>query len=116
MSSSWTITDSDSTVDVEPGPPLPPVRPGEFLQRVYMDELSLSAEDVALAMGVQTQRVRDLLEGRRSITGEDAMRLGHAFRNGDVFWMNVQTRFELETARRALADHELDSLPTLVAA
>lgn len=114
MSNSWTITDLDSTVELEDGPPAPPISAGEMLRELFMDEMDLSVADVAKASGLSTERVEAILSGA-SVTGEDSLRLGHAFKQGDGFFLGIQTDYDLEMAKRRMAD-QLVQLPALVAA
>lgn len=108
------ITDLDSTVELEEGPPSPPLTAGEMLKELFMDEMELSVPDVAQASGLSVDRIEAILGGS-SVTGEDSLRLGHAFRQGDGFFLGVQTKYDLEMARRRVAD-QLERLPDLVAA
>ena len=115
MSNSWTITDAGSSVDLEHEGRSPPLTPGEMLRDHFMADMALTPDEVARAMGVTLQHVSELLDGRAAVNAEDSVRLGHAFAMSDGFWLNLQTRFDVETARRALSG-ELDRLPVLVAA
>ena len=114
MSNLWTITDLDSTVELEDGPPAPPLTAGEMLRELFMDEMELGVHDVARASGLSPERIEVILAGG-SVTGEDSLRLGHAFGQGDGFFLRIQQDFELEMARRCTAE-ELERLPTLAAA
>lgn len=115
MSNSWTITDPSSPLELGQGPASPPIHPGEMLRDHFMQDMGLSSGEVATAMGVPIERVDAILEGRASLTGEDSVRLGHAFQMSDGFWMRLQNQFDVERARADLAG-ALDSLPVLVAA
>lgn len=114
MSNSWTITDLDSPVELEDGPRAPPISAGEMLRELFMDEMSLDAADVARASGLSVKRIETILDGA-PITGEDSLRLGHAFKQGDGFFLRIQNDYELEMAKRRMAD-QLEQLPELVAA
>lgn len=65
--------------------------------------LGLSANALALALGVPATRIGDIVNERRGITGDTAIRLGEYFRVGPEFWMNLQARYELDLARDARA-------------
>ena len=80
---------------------MPPVHPGEMLREEFMIPLGLSANALALALGVPATRIGDIVNERRGISGDTAMRLGEYFRMGPEFWMNLQTHYELELARDA---------------
>lgn len=78
---------------------MPPVHPGEMLREEFLVPLGLSANALALALGVPATRIGDIVNERRGITGDTAIRLGEYFRVGPEFWMNLQARYELELAR-----------------
>jgi addiction module HigA family antidote len=78
-----------------------PVHPGEMLREEFMVPLGLSANALALALGVPATRIGEIVNERRGITGDTALRLGDFFRIGPEFWMNLQTHYELELARDA---------------
>ena len=69
-------------------------------------------EHLAAQLGVPTNRVTAILHGRRSITGDTALRLGHFFGNSPQFWLNLQALFDLRTAERKVGG-KINSLPTL---
>jgi antitoxin HigA-1 len=85
--------------------------PGEHIQE-ELDELSLSAEDMAARLGISIELMRAVLDGGQSVTAELALRLGHFFGTSAQFWINLQTRFDLEQAKR-LHGAEIEALPTL---
>lgn len=76
-----------------------PVHPGEMLREEFLIPLGLSAHALAVAVGVPATRISEIVNERRSITGDTAIRLGEYFRLGPEFWMNLQARYELELAR-----------------
>ena len=78
-----------------------PVHPGEMLREEFLIPLGLSANALALALGVPATRIGDIINERRGITGDTAIRLGEYFRVGPEFWMNLQARYDLELARDA---------------
>jgi len=80
---------------------MPPVHPGEMLREEFLVPLGMSANALALALGVPATRISEIVNERRGITGDTAIRLGEYFRIGPEFWMNLQTRYELELARDA---------------
>jgi addiction module HigA family antidote len=78
-----------------------PVHPG----RILRDELrsrALSANKVARALRVPSGRIVDILNGKRAISAETALRLGRYFGNDPQFWMNLQAQYELAVAEREL--------------
>ena len=80
---------------------MPPVHPGEMLREEFMVPLNLSANALALALRVPATRISEIVNERRGISGDTAIRLGRYFRMGPEFWMNLQARYELELARDA---------------
>ena len=81
---------------------LPPIHPGEILREEFMKPLNLSANALAQRLGVTTARVNEIANERRGITADTALRLARCFSTTPEFWMNLQQRYELETARRAI--------------
>jgi addiction module HigA family antidote len=90
------------------------IHPGEHLAE-QLEELGMSAAELGRQLGVPTNRVTAILHGRRSITGDTALRLGHFFGNSPQFWLNLQALYDLRTAERK-AGRTINSLPTLSAA
>ena len=90
------------------------IHPGEHLAE-QLEELGMSAAELGRQLGVPTNRVTAILHGRRSITGDTALRLGHFFGNSPQFWLNLQALFDLRTAERKVGG-KISSLPTLSAA
>jgi addiction module HigA family antidote len=80
-----------------------PVHPGRVLKRELVAR-EISANKLALALHVPSGRITSILNGKRAITPETALRLGRYFGNSAQFWMNLQTRFDLVTTERALGD------------
>jgi len=78
-----------------------PIHPGEIL-REEMEELKLSARQLAAALHVPTNRVTGILNEQRAITADTALRLARFFGTTPEFWMNLQTAYEL---RRTRFDH-----------
>lgn len=83
---------------------LPPVHPGEVLREEFMLPLHLSSNEVARAIGVTAARVNDIVNEKRGITADTALRLGRYFGTTPDVWINLQKRYELETARRELGN------------
>ena len=79
---------------------LKPVHPGEIL-RETLDDLGLSMNQLAQEIHVPANRISAIVAGKRSITGETALRLARYFVTTPGYWMNLQARFDLESARDA---------------
>ncbi len=73
------------------------IHPGEHLAE-QIEELGISAAELARQRHVPTNRVTEILKGRRSITGDTALRLGHFFGTSPEFWMNLQKIYDLRLA------------------
>jgi addiction module HigA family antidote len=82
---------------------LKPVHPGEILHEEFMKPLGLSMNKLALDLRVPVTRIADIVGKRRGITADSALRLARYFKNAPVFWMNLQTRYDLEVAEDKLA-------------
>lgn len=74
------------------------VHPGEILREEFMAPLGLSMNKVAMALRVPVTRIADIVNERRSITADTALRFARYFNNSPTFWMNLQTRYDLEVA------------------
>jgi antitoxin HigA-1 len=80
-----------------------PVHPGRLLRR-EMQARKLSANALALALRVSSGRITDILNGKRGVSPETAMRLARYFGNSSRFWLNLQTTYELEVAEAELGE------------
>lgn len=89
------------------------VHPGIVLAD-EMEELKLSAAELARQINVPANRISQLVNGKRAMTGDTALRLGHFFGMNPQFWMNLQAQFELAEAMK-VGGKEIDKLPTLAA-
>lgn len=79
---------------------LPLSTPGELLLREYMEPLGLSANALARALNVPPNRISTIVQGRRSITADTALRLARYFGGTAEFWLNLQTDHDLRQVRR----------------
>ena len=80
---------------------LPPIHPGEQLREEFVKPMGLSAYRVAKDIDVPISRIQAILDEKRGITGDTALRLGRYFGTTAEFWLNMQRDFELETAEIA---------------
>ncbi len=78
---------------------VPPIHPGEVLREEFLVPLGLSANALAIAIGVPATRVNEIVNERRGITGDTALRLGRYFHMTAEFWMGLQSDFDLELVR-----------------
>ena len=83
-----------------------PVTPGEMLKDEFLTEYSLSQNELARAIGISPNRITEIVNGRRRITADTALRLGLYFGNSAEFWMNLQSHYDLKLARREIAPED----------
>jgi addiction module HigA family antidote len=81
-----------------------PVHPGEILREEFMVPLGLSMNRVAIDLRVSVTRIADIVNEKRAITADTALRFARYFKNSPTFWMNLQTRYDLEVAEDKIAD------------
>jgi addiction module HigA family antidote len=81
----------------------PPVHPGEILREEFLVPLKLTPYAVAAALHVPRTRIERIAREEKPVTADTALRLGKFFKTGAAFWMNIQARFDLETAEDVLA-------------
>jgi antitoxin HigA-1 len=87
------------------------IHPGEHLAE-ELKKLGMSAAELARRLDVPTNRVTEILNGRRAVTGDTALRLAHFFGTTAEFWLNLQSLYELRIAQKK-AGKSIDRLPTL---
>ena len=77
---------------------IPSVHPGEILIEDFLRPLGITQYRLAKAVGVSQRRTGEIVQGKRTITADTAIRLGQALGTSPQFWMNLQSRYELERA------------------
>jgi antitoxin HigA-1 len=87
------------------------IHPGEHLAE-ELNALDMSAAELARKIAVPTNRVTQILNGTRSITGDTALRLGHFFGTSAQFWLNLQSLYDLRVAQEK-AGRSIKELPRL---
>ncbi len=87
------------------------IHPGEHLAE-ELQVIGMSAAEFSRQIGVPTNRVTQILRGRRSITGDTALRLGHFFGTSAEFWVNLQGLYEIRVAQQK-SGRAIESLPTI---
>jgi len=88
-----------------------PIHPGEVLAE-DLKELDMSAAALARRLHVPTNRITEIINGQRAITGDTALRLAHFFGTSAEFWLNLQSLYELRLAEQR-AGKSIKALPTL---
>lgn len=79
-----------------------PIHPGEVLQEEFLKPLGVSQYRLAKDISVPARRVNEIVLGKRSITADTALRLARYFGTTERFWLNLQTRYDLEVERDRL--------------
>jgi addiction module HigA family antidote len=92
-------------------PVITAIHPGEHLAE-ELRELGMSAAELARQLEVPTNRITEILNGKRAITGDTALRLAHFFGTTAEFWLNLQSLYEIRLAQRK-SGKSIKSLPTL---
>jgi addiction module HigA family antidote len=77
-----------------------PIHPGEILREEFLLPLQMSAHALSQAIRVPATRVNDIVNGKRSVTADTALRLARYFGNSPDFWMNLQAAYDLRAAER----------------
>ena len=88
--------------DVASGRRLPPIHPGEILREEFLTPMALSVYRLAQALKISRPRLNDVVLGRRAVTTDTALRLGRYFGTTPEFWINLQTRYDLDVAERTI--------------
>jgi antitoxin HigA-1 len=87
------------------------IHPGEHLAE-ELKEMGMSAAELSRQLRVPTNRVTQILNGRRSITGDTALRLAHFFGTSAEFWLNLQNLYEIRLAQQK-SGPAIKALPTI---
>ncbi len=77
-----------------------PIHPGEILREEFLLPLRMSAHALSQAIRVPATRVNDIVNGKRGVTADTALRLARYFGNSPDFWMNLQGAYDLRSAER----------------
>jgi addiction module HigA family antidote len=83
---------------------LSPIHPGEILEEEFLKPMEISQYRLAKDISVPPRRINEIVHGKRSITADTALRLGKYFGISAQFWLNLQTRYDLEVTEDLLAD------------
>ena len=89
------------------------IHPGEILVE-ELKELNVTPTDLARQLKVPANRITQIIHGKRGVTGDTALRLGHWFGTGAEFWLNLQSLYELRLAKQAVGK-EVANLPRRMA-
>jgi len=92
---------------------LPPIHPGEILRDEFLEPMGISQYRLAKDISVPPRRINEIVQGKRSITADTALRLGRFFGMSAQFWLNLQTRYDLEITEDLLEDRLVEEVHTL---
>ena len=81
-----------------------PIHPGTILFEEFLQPMGISQYRLAKNTSVSARRINEIVHGKRSISADTALRLGRFFNMTPQFWMNLQSRYDLEVAEDNLAD------------
>jgi addiction module HigA family antidote len=81
---------------------LTPVHPGEVLHEEFLKPLNISQYRLAKDISVPPRRINEIVQGKRAITADTALRLARYFGNSERFWLNLQMRYDLEIEKDRL--------------
>lgn len=79
-----------------------PVHPGEILAEEFLEPFGVTQNKVAVSIGVPPRRINEIVHGKRRITADTALRLARYFGTSADFWLNLQTRYDLEVESDSL--------------
>ena len=83
---------------------IPPIHPGEILLDEFLAPLGISQYRLAKDISVPPRRINEIVQGKRSITADTALRLGRYFGTSEQFWLNLQAHYDLEVEKDRLGD------------
>ena len=81
---------------------IPPIHPGEILLEEFLEPMEISQYRLAKDISVPARRINEIVHGKRSISADTALRLSRFFGTSERFWLNLQTRYDLELEKDRL--------------
>ena len=91
------------------------IHPGEILREEFLEPMGISQYRLAKNISVPPRRINEIVHGKRSITADTALRLGRFFGMSAQFWLNLQTRYDLEVTEDLLEGRLAEEIHTLEA-
>jgi len=91
------------------------IHPGEILREEFLEPMGISQYRLAKDISVPPRRINEIVHGKRSITADTALRLGRFFGMSAQFWLNLQTRYDLEVTEDLLEGRLAEEVHTLEA-
>ena len=92
---------------------IPPIHPGEILFEEYLKPMNISQYRLAKDINVDPRRINEIIHSQRSITADTALRLARYFGTSERFWLNLQSRYDLELQKMELGDRLEKEVKTL---
>ena len=83
---------------------MPPVHPGEILMKEFLEPMGITQYRLAKDISVVPRRINEIVHGKRAITADTALRLARHFGTSERFWLNLQTRYDMELQKDILGD------------
>ncbi len=83
---------------------MPPIHPGEVLSEEFMTPLAITQYRLSKDIGVHPRRINQIVHGNRAVTADTALRLSRYFGTSERFWMNLQSRYDLEVEKDRLGN------------
>jgi addiction module HigA family antidote len=93
-----------------PSKKLPPIHPGEVLLEEFLKPMDISQYRLSKDLGVPPRRINEIVHGKRSISANTALRLARYFGTSERFWMNLQSRYDLEVEKDRLGKRLLEEV------
>lgn len=81
---------------------MPPIHPGEILIEEFLTPLEITQHRLAVEIGVPPRRINEIVHGKRRISADTALRLARYFGTSERFWINLQSRYDIEVERDRL--------------
>ena len=79
-----------------------PLHPGEILLREFLEPMGITQYRLAKDISVPPRRINEIVHGKRSVTADTALRLARYFGTSEKFWMNLQTRYDMELQKEVV--------------
>ena len=90
-----------------------PIHPGEILMKEFLEPMDISQYRLAKDISVPPRRINEIVHGKRAITADTALRLSRYFGTSERFWINLQTRYDMELQKDKLGDRLQREVVTL---
>jgi addiction module HigA family antidote len=92
---------------------IPPIHPGEILLEEFLKPMGISQYRLAKDINVDPRRINEIVHGKRAISADTALRLSRYFGTSERFWLNLQSRYNLELQKMELGDRLVDEVRIL---